>query len=152
MIRIQNNFLNNIDFNKIENLINHLHYKINGDSNQLFMYHVFFNQKISSPFFHVVEPLVEDIEKLQSIILYIVPASTKNKIIFKEIKEPLNIKNTITSIYFINKNNGYLKFFGLNDIYPEQNRIFTFDSNFKIENNTCTDAVFKGFVEVVNTK
>lgn len=152
MIIIENNFLNNAAFHKIENLINIVKYKINSGSNQLFMYHVFFNKKITSPFFHVVEPLVENIEKLQSIILYVVPSSTKNKRIFKKIEEPLNEKNTVKSIYFINKNNGYLKFFGLNDIYPEQNKIFTFDSNFEIENNTCTDAVFKGFIEVVNTK
>lgn len=152
MIQIENNFLNNLDFNKIENLLDHLQYKISNNSNQLFMYHVFFSEKISSPFFHIVEPLIKDVKKLESLILYIVPNTIKNKKIFEDIIEPLDVKNTITSIYFINKNNGYIKFFGLDDIYPEQNRLFTFDSNFKIENNTCTDAVFKAFIQVINSK
>ena len=152
MIQIQNNFLQNIDFVKIEDLLNHIQCNLNVTTKKLFMYHIFYHEKICSPFFHIVKPLVQDVSKLETMILYVVPPTAKNEKIFEDTDKPLEIKNNITSLYFINSNNGYVKFFGLDDIYPEQNKLFTFDSNFKINNYTCTNAIFKAFIRVVNTK
>jgi len=152
MINIQNNFLDNYNFLRIEDLLNNIQYNLNTSTQKLFMYHIFYHEKIVSPFFHIVKPLVQDIKKLEAMILYVVPPTAEHEKIFKDVDGPLEIKNNITSLYFLNTNNGYIKFFGLDDIYPEQNKIFTFDSNFKINNYTCTDAVFKAFIRVVNTK
>ena len=61
-------------------------------------------------------------------------------------------KNLISSILYINSNNGYTEFEGGKKINSKANRLITFKSNISHRGTTCTDEKFRMVLNLVYVK
>tara|TARA_R100000773_G_C4124705_1_gene58463 strand:+ start:67 stop:546 length:480 start_codon:yes stop_codon:yes gene_type:complete len=152
MISIEKNKLHNIDFTKIEHLVKHpkFNYSFNHKAEIVHFYHIFyFENKLVSPFAHVINPLIRPMkQRVHNAMLIVVPETSEKKCIFKKIVKPLEVHETLTGIYFINTNNGNFNLFNYGDISAEQNKFFLYDSNLEVDNYSCTDEKFKTYLQI----
>lgn len=149
MINLENNFIDNNKFRYIEKVIfdHNFKYSINYQSNVLHFYHIFIHDyKIISTYCNILESINKKInKKIINAVLVLVPKTSKKEIIFKE---NLNLlKDTTTSFYLLNKNNGQIKFINVEPIETLQNQMLTFKTNLKPKIYSSTDS-YKSFIQL----
>ena len=139
MVKIKDNFLSKKDYNNIYNILTnesfpwfYNNYKGTKEE-KLLEYqftHRFFDNEITSNFYQFLEPIIKKlkIKKLLRIKANLTPA-TQKIIEFNTHQDSLGDKH-ITSIFYINTNNGYTKIDN-KKIKSKGNRILSFFSNKK---------------------
>jgi len=106
--------------------------------------HVFALANQFSPWYHHLKPLISEINP---IAIWRIKAnlSVQQKIITEggmHLDTSVNLKytNMMTSIYYVNSNDGYTKLEDGTKIESIENRLVTFNSNIKHTGSTCTDS------------
>ena len=139
MFKIKDNFLSNKEYKEIYNILTnesfpwyYNNYKGTKEE-KLLEYqfvHKFFNEKVTSPFYQFLTPILNKlkIKKLLKIKANLTPA-TQKIIKFNTHQDTLEY-NYVSSVFYINTNNGYTKV-GNKKIKSQANRMFTFNSNEK---------------------
>ena len=139
MFNIKNNFLSNKEYKEIYNILTneafpwyYNNYKGTKEE-KLLEYqfvHTFFNEKVTSPFYQFLNPILKKlkIKKLIKVKANLNPISQKI-IKFNTHQDSLN-KNYVSSIFYINTNNGYTKIDN-KKIKSQSNKIITFCSKKK---------------------
>lgn len=152
MISVEKNVINNLSFTNIENLILNpkFNYSLNHNTEIIHLYHaLYYQNNIVSPFAHVINPLVNFLNKqINNAMVVVIPKTDEKKPLFEKLEKPLEIKDTITCVYFINTNNGNFNLFNVDDITAEQNKMFMYDTNLEVTNFSCTDKKFKAYVQL----
>ena len=133
MINLENNFLENNKFGYIEKIITNHNFKfsINHKSNILHFFHILIHDyKPVSNQANLLEPFKDKIKNkiIESVLLF-VPQTIKQEIIFQENLDIL--KDTMTGIYSLNQNNGYVKLTNVEPIQFDQNQMLSFNTNLK---------------------
>jgi hypothetical protein len=144
-MKISNNVLSNIVFNKLKNLFfnNYFswHYQDNvnhKDDGHFQFCHLFFDDnKINSTYFEHISPILNFINPQQLIRVKANLLTKTDKII--EHGFHTDVKDCMTAIYYINTNNGYTKFIDETIVSSEENKLVTFISNIQHTGSTCTD-------------
>jgi hypothetical protein len=144
-MNIQKNILQKNIFNEIKNLFFNSYFGwyyqncVNDENdNHLQFCHTFFdNNKINSDYFVNISPIIDFInpEKLIRVKANLLPKTEK----IIEHGFHTDFKDCMTSVYYINTNNGYTKLIDETIITSEENKLVTFDSNTKHTGSTCTD-------------
>lgn len=150
MIEIRDNFLPKEEFFKIQKIFlsdvfpwYFNNYKIDsnneeGLNNYQFTHAFYFNNKIKSDAFEYLEKLLKEL-KVKSIVKLKANLLPKTDTIIKsEFHNDVNF-NCLTSILYINTNNGYTEFENGKIIESVENRLITFSSNIKHLGTTCTN-------------
>lgn len=108
-----------------------------GDGHLQFV-HLFFNEnKINSPYFKELDPIIDALKPKTLIRIKANLLSKTDKII----EHPYHIdsKDCKTAIFYINTNNGFTKFKNGKIIKSEKNKLIKFNSNLEHGGSTCTD-------------
>jgi len=109
------------------------------DDGHLQFVHLFFNKdKINSPYFTELNPIIEALKPKTLIRIKAKLLSKTYKII--EHPHHIDFKDCKTAIFYINTNNGFTKFKNGKTIKSEKNKLIEFDSNLEHGGSTCTDA------------
>ena len=144
-LRVIDNFLPPYQFKKIQDLMVRKESKFpwywsdhvvdNGDSFYQF-YHIFY-QNGPTHFFSELNSINSflKIKKISRIVAVLYPKTVFNRRTGYHIDYP----NQITSIFYLNTNNGYTKFKGHGKVKSVENRMVIFDSNLEHQGVTCTD-------------
>ena len=159
MINVTNNFLDNNQFFDISKLLLSkkfpyflttdfkvmIHNLVENIDNKkefsLFLQHVLFNLIIKLKAKEIISSTV-----------YLITKDTENISLDIGIKNPyeISLNNTsLTSMLYINSNNGHTKIIGKDKIEPVQNRLLTFSSNISYEETTPTDQPFKIVLKLI---
>ena len=109
------------------------------DKNKQFFHSFYFNSNINSNYFDLIRPILHELKPvcLFRIKLNLLPKT--DKIIEHEYHTDVDNDKIITSILYLNTNNGYTKFKD-KKIKSEENKLVTFPSNLKHHGTTCTNA------------
>lgn len=150
MIEIRDNFLPKEEFLKIQKIFlsdifpwYFNNYKIDsnneeGLNNYQFTHAFYVNNKIKSDAFKYLENLLKEL-KVKSIVKLKANLLPKTDIIIKsEFHTDVNF-DCLTSILYINTNNGYTEFENGRIVESVENRLVTFSSDIKHLGTTCTD-------------
>ena len=141
------NFLNDKEFQSLKNIITsptfpwYFNDSKSEDKDKNFQFiHVFFwEDKILSPFWNYIAPILDQL-KAKKIIRVKANLSTKKDINLKsKMHIDTSIENSITSVYYINTSNGFTLFENGKKSKSEENRITIFDSKIKHCGVDCTD-------------
>jgi hypothetical protein len=150
---IIDNFLSEKSYKKIEETISNNYFpwflqnKINNfQKNNVFNYyfsHTFFdNEKINSDAFNIWEELLSKI-KFKNLIRVKANLYPRTETILEHEKHLDYTENGITSLYYINTNNGFTN---LNDeikVSSISNRFLKFSNNTLHNSSTCTDQKYR---------
>lgn len=150
MIEIRDNFLSKEEFLKIQKIFlsdifpwYFNNYKIDSDNkeglnNYQFTHAFYVDYKIKSDAFEYLEKLLKEL-KVKSIIKLKANLLPKTDFIIKsEFHTDVNF-DCLTSILYINTNNGYTEFENGQTVESVENRLVTFSSDIKHLGTTCTD-------------
>lgn len=150
MIEIRDNFLPKEEFLKIQKIFlsdifpwYFNNYKIDsnneeGLNNYQFTHAFYVDYKIKSDAFEYLEKLLKEL-KVKSIIKLKANLLPKTDFIIKsEFHTDVNF-DCLTSILYINTNNGYTEFENGQTVESVENRLVTFSSDIKHLGTTCTD-------------
>lgn len=150
MIEIRDNFLPKEEFLKIQKIFfsdvfpwYFNNYKIDsnneeGLNNYQFTHAFYVDYKIKSDAFKYLENLLKEL-KVKSIIKLKANLLPKTDFIIKsEFHTDVNF-DCLTSILYINTNNGYTEFENGQTVESVENRLVTFSSDIKHLGTTCTD-------------
>jgi hypothetical protein len=91
-------------------------------------------------------------KEIISSTVYLITKDTENISLDIGIKNPyeISLNNTsLTSMLYINSNNGHTKIIGKDKIEPVQNRLLTFSSNIAYEETTPTNQPFKIVLKLI---
>jgi len=108
-----------------------------GDGHLQFVHLFFSNNKINSPDFTKLDPILKILKPKTLIRIKANLLSKTDKII----KHPYHIdyKDCKTAIFYINTNNGFTKFKNGETINSKKNKLIKFNSNLEHAGTTCTD-------------
>jgi hypothetical protein len=148
-IEIKNNFLENDFFLQIKNFLTsenfpwYFNYQKTTESDGILNFqftHIFYiNEKINSDFYFVVNPILNSLkyEKILKIKANLTTVTEKKHIYDFHVDN--KIKNSKTSVYYINTNNGETIFQNKKVIKSIENRLITFPSYLEHAGTSCTD-------------
>ena len=162
-MKIENNFLNQEKFNKIQKLMmvsSQFPWFFNdiidfeGDVDKFQFIHGFYDKNVpQSPFLQELNPILEIINpasllRIKANLLTKTPNIVENKFHIdincfddenRKTIFPKKLKQWTTSIFYMNTNNGYTKFEDGTKIESVANRMISFPSNMKHKGTSCTD-------------
>ncbi len=154
-MKISDNFLNKKDFDTLKNAIISQTFpwyyndskSEEKDNNFQFIHIFFWENKILSPFWNCIAPILDQL-KAKKIIRVKANLTTKKDYLMKsKMHIDTNIDNSITSVFYVNTNNGATLFEDGNESKSKENRIVTFDSKKK---HCGIDATDKDIRIVIN--
>jgi len=151
--KIYDDYLNNLLFKKIKNVLNsnvfpwYIQSYITGlekDNNYNYYFaHTFFdNEKINSDYFHLWEELILK-TKIKKLIRIKANLYNKTENIIEHTKHTDYDFNGKTSIYYINTNNGYTNLDNKINVKSIKNRFLIFNNNIPHNSTTCTDEKYR---------
>ena len=108
-----------------------------GDGHLQFVHLFFSNNKINSPDFTKLDPILKILKPKTLIRIKANLLSKTDKII--EHPYHIDCKDCKTAIFYINTNNGFTKFKNNKIIKSEKNKLIKFNSNLEHGGTTCTD-------------
>lgn len=99
-----------------------------------------------SPIYKTIMPLLDKIDPFRTIR---VKANLNPRTVKNETREMhTDWENCLTSIYYINTNNGYTSFESGCTVPSKANRLLTFNSNLRHASTTCTDEKVRVVVNI----
>lgn len=158
MVKLKRNFLDKVAFKNLnEVVLGHLfQWYIQGvndakDKHKQFVHIFYIDNNISSNHFDVLRPLLYKL-KIENLIRIKLNLLTKtNKIIEHKYHQDSSYPNAMTSILYLNTNNGYTRFKN-EKIKSKANTLITFPSNTFHSGTTCTDEEFRLVLNIVYQK
>ena len=116
--------------------------------------HIFYkNNNFTSIHKELIYPILDKINPLCIFRIKLNLLTKTNTIIEHPFHHDHTSKNLTSSIFYLNKNNGYTKFKHLkNKISSKANRLVTFKSNELHHGTTCTDENFRLVLNIVYVK
>tara|TARA_R110000772_G_scaffold21060_1_gene58247 strand:+ start:5320 stop:5799 length:480 start_codon:yes stop_codon:yes gene_type:complete len=111
--------------------------------------HIFYkNDRPSSPHFPIIKPILDrlDIKKLMRVKLNLLTKT--NEIVEHDYHKDSESSDALTSILYLNTNNGYTRFKD-KKIKSEANTLITFPSATLHSGTTCTDEGFRLVLNIV---
>ena len=158
-MKVKDNFLENSylkHINKIflsEEFPWYLHGVTDEKDDNKHFYHSFYEKNnFNSGFFEIIKPMVEIINPITLHRIKLNLLTKTNEIIKHDFHKDNSSKNLISSILYINSNNGYTEFEGGKKINSKANRLITFKSNISHRGTTCTDEKFRMVLNLVYVK
>ncbi len=155
MISVINNFLDNDEFFEIKKLLSSKKFPYFLTQNSKVLVHPIIDKTEYSLF---LEPLISKLSKklkVKTIIsseTYLIIKDKENVSLNIGKKDPYDISlndDSLTSLLYINSNNGYTQILGKDKIDPVQNRLLTFSSNISYEETTPTKESFKSVIKLI---
>jgi len=155
MIDIKRNFLDKKDLNKLNELVlsNVFEWFIQGvyddnDDKKQFVHIFYKNNNPSSHHFNILKPILDklDIKRLIRIKLNLLTKTSR--IVEHDYHKDSELSNALTSILYLNTNNGYTRFKEQN-IKSQENTLITFPSAKFHSGTTCTNQDFRLVLNMV---
>ena len=155
MIDIKREFLKKQDIKKLNDLVlsNLFEWFIQGvydeqDTQKQFVHIFYKNDRPSSPHFPIIKPILDrlDIKKLMRVKLNLLTKT--NEIVEHDYHKDSESSDALTSILYLNTNNGYTRFKD-KKIKSEANTLITFPSATLHSGTTCTDEGFRLVLNIV---
>ena len=149
MISVTNNFLNNDRFFEIQKLLSSKKFPYFLTQDPKVLVHPIIDKTEYSLFLESLISKLSEQLKVKTILsseTYLIIKDKENLSLNIGKKDPYNISlndNSLTSLLYINSNNGYTQILGKDKIDPVQNRLLTFSSNISYKETTPTDESFK---------
>jgi hypothetical protein len=155
MIDIKKGFLKKQDIKKLNDLVlsNLFEWFIQGvyddnDTHKQFVHIFYKNDEPSSHHFTVIRPLLDKLN-IQRLIRVKLNLLTKTPTIVEhDYHRDTESSNALTSILYLNTNDGYTRFKNKN-VKSEENTLLTFPSAMFHSGTTCTDQDFRLVLNVV---
>ena len=154
MINVINNFLNNDEFFEIQKLLSSKKFPYFLTENYKVLTHrIIYKTEYSLFLESLISKLSEQL-KVKTILsseTYLIIKDKENLSLNIGKKDPYDISlndNSLTSLLYINSNNGYTQILGKDKIDPVQNRLLTFSSNISYEETTPTNEPFKSVIKL----
>tara|TARA_R100001143_G_C3347267_1_gene127483 strand:+ start:745 stop:1221 length:477 start_codon:yes stop_codon:yes gene_type:complete len=158
MKNIKRNFLNKVVFEDLNKaVLGHLFQwyiqGVNGpeDKHKHFVHIFYIDNNISSNHFDILRPLLHKLNIKNLIRIKLNLLTKTNKIIEHEYHQDSSSSNALTSILYLNTNNGYTRFKD-KKIKSKANTLITFPSNTFHSGATCTDEEFRLVLNIVYEK
>tara|TARA_R100001086_G_scaffold120275_1_gene61880 strand:+ start:857 stop:1336 length:480 start_codon:yes stop_codon:yes gene_type:complete len=155
MIDIKKDFLKKQDIKKLNDLVlsNLFEWFIQGvyddnDTHRQFVHIFYKNDKPSSYHFTVIRPLLDKLNIKRLIRVKLNLLTKTPEIIEHDYHQDTESSNALTSILYLNTNNGYTRFKDQN-VKSEENTLITFPSATFHSGTTCTDQDFRLVLNVV---
>jgi hypothetical protein len=149
-MKVINNFLEKEDLLKIQSTLLDSTYfpwylqnnvSFIGDGSFQFT-HLFYRDKINSGYFDILKPILDKL-KIKKLLRIKANFIVKTEKLIKH-EHHIDYKNCITSIFYINTNDGYTIFKKNNKIIKSQeNKFISFNSNLMHAGTTCTDQNYR---------
>jgi hypothetical protein len=112
--------------------------------------HIFFKDDNFTTFYsYLIEPLLKKISYKKLIRVKVNLLTQTNKIIEHPYHIDSNVKNSITSIFYLNTNNGYTKIKNKDKIISKKNTLLTFPSSWEHHGTTCTNKEYRIVLNIV---
>jgi hypothetical protein len=112
--------------------------------------HIFFkDNNFSSPHVSIIKPFLKKILYKKLIRIKINLLTQTNKIIDHPYHIDSNVKNSMTSIFYLNTNNGYTKIKNKDKIISKKNTLLTFPSSWAHHGTTCTNKEYRIVLNIV---
>jgi hypothetical protein len=112
--------------------------------------HIFFKDNNFTTFYsYLIEPLLKKISYKKLIRVKVNLLTQTNKIIEHPYHIDSNVKNSITSIFYLNTNNGYTKIKNKDKIISKKNTLLTFPSSWEHHGTTCTNKEYRIVLNIV---
>ena len=154
MINVINNFLNNNEFFEIQKLLSSKKFPYFLTENYKVLTHPIIYKTEYSLFLESLISKLSEKLKVKTILsseTYLIIKDKENLSLNIGKKDPYDISlndNSLTSLLYINSNNGYTQILGKDKIDPVQNRLLTFSSNISYEETTPTNEPFKSVIKL----
>ncbi len=154
MINVINNFLNNNEFFEIQKLLSSKKFPYFLTENYKVLTHPIIYKTEYSLFLESLISKLSEQLKVKTILsseTYLIIKDKENLSLNIGKKDPYDISlndNSLTSLLYINSNNGYTQILGKDKIDPVQNRLLTFSSNISYEETTPTNEPFKSVIKL----
>jgi len=155
---IKQNFLDNVYFENLnKTVLSHLfQWYIQGvndaeDKHKQFVHIFYIDNNISSNHFDVLRPLLHKLNIGNLIRIKLNLLTRTNEIIEHEYHQDSSHPDAVTSILYLNTNNGYTRFKD-KKIKSKANTLITFPSNIFHSGTTCTDKEFRLVLNIVYEK
>jgi hypothetical protein len=154
MINVINNFLNNDEFFEIQKLLSSKKFPYFLTENYKVLTHPIIYKTEYSLFLESLISKLSEQLKVKTILsseTYLIIKDKENLSLNIGKKDPYDISlndNSLTSLLYINSNNGYTQILGKDKIDPVQNRLLTFSSNISYEETTPTNEPFKSVIKL----
>lgn len=167
MITVENNFLNNDHFFNMQNIMfsdefpwYYQKFKVEeGDGNTQFTHNLVKivgenKERKTSPFFStIMSQFVSEIGATNIVRAKLNFTQKTDQIIeFKPHVDDIGTENTLTSILYMNTNNGYTQIVNGNKIDSIENRLITFPTNTLHFGTTHTDVDYRAVLNIVYIK
>lgn len=155
MINVINNFLNNDEFFEIQKLLSSKKFPYFLTENYKVLTHPIIYKTEYSLFLESLISKLSEQLKVKTILsseTYLIIKDKENLSLNIGKKDPYDISlndNSLTSLLYINSNNGYTQILGKDKIDPVQNRLLTFSSNISYEETTPTNEPFKSVIKLI---
>ena len=112
---------------------------IEKDENYQFIHIFFWEDKILSPYWNSIAPILDNLKAKKIIRVKANLTPKKNDNLKSEMHIDTNVKNSKTAVYYCNTNNGSTIFLDGKKVSSVENRIVTFESQTMHCGVDCTD-------------
>ena len=155
MISVVNNFLDNDEFFKIQKLLSSKKFPYFLTQDPKVLVHPIIDKTEYSFFLESLISKLSEQLKVKTILsseVYLIIKDKENLSLNIGKKDPYDISlndDSLTSLLYMNSNDGYTQIFGKDKVDPIQNRLFTFSSNISYEETTPTNEPFKSVIKLI---